>query len=135
MATRKKPLSSPPTPPPTDGDGFLCLSGDALWKWRALDAEFRAANVEMDSVKRQIAAEIAKYPELTALMGKQLELFGTIGTARAELAGVQADVEKLFGVSLKECAFDDKTGRLYHLMDDGERGEPMRQKKAKRRKR
>jgi len=130
----KKKVEAPPPALPVDEDGFLCLTGDRLWKWRALDAELRAGLVELDSVKRQIAAEVAKNPELGGLLSKQGELMGAISMSRSELTSVQGEIEKQFNVSLKECAFDDKTGRLYNLKEDGERGEPMKTK-AKRSKR
>lgn len=132
MASRK--VEAPKPALPVDEDGFLCLTGDRLWKWRALDAELRAGLVELDSVKRQIAAEVAKNPELGGLLSKQGELMGAISMSRSELTVVQGEIEKQFNVSLKECAFDDKTGRLYNLKEDGERGEPMKTK-AKRSKR
>lgn len=133
MAAKKK-VEAPQPALPVDEDGFLCLTGDRLWKWRALDAELRAGLVELDSVKRQIAAEVAKNPELGGLLSKQGELMGAISMSRSELTVVQGEIEKQFNVSLKECAFDDKTGRLYNLKEDGERGEPMKTR-AKRSKR
>jgi hypothetical protein len=133
MAARKKTTPAPKPVPPTDEDGFLCLKGDRLWRWRAHDAELRAAIAEMDVVKVQVAAEIAKTPGLGALLGKQGELGAAISLAKSELMKVHAEIEEEFGVSLKECAFDDKTGRLYHLTESGERGAPLEQKKTKRR--
>jgi len=130
MAARKKPAPAKPAPP-LDEDGFMRLTGDRLWKWRALDAELRAGIVELDSVKRQIATEIARHPALAGLLSKQGELGAGISVARAELAKVLEEIEAEFGVDLKQCAFDDKTGRLYNLTEDGERGTPM--KKTKRR--
>lgn len=127
----RRPKEDIPKPsPPVDDEGNFCLSGDRLWKYRALDAELRTAMIALDSVKREIAAEIAKHPELTSLMGKQLECFGALGTAKAEFTTFQAEIEALFGVSLKECAFDDRTGRLHHLSDGGEPGDPMKAKKT-----
>jgi hypothetical protein len=37
-------------PARVDEDGFLCLTGDRFWKWRAVDVELRAGLVELDSV-------------------------------------------------------------------------------------
>jgi len=116
----------------TDEDGFLCLKGDQLWKWRALEAEHRAANVELSMVSQRIQMEIAKHPELPTLLAKQKEMLSTISISHAELVNVQAEIEKAFGVSLKECAFDDKTGRLYNLTADGQRTAVKPSKKRRR---
>jgi hypothetical protein len=136
-SSAKKKTSTPRVVPPAlplDEDGFLCLTGDRLWKWRAHDAELRTATLELESLKQRIAHEVSRHPELSALLGQQAGAMGAVSTARAELSAVQTEIEKEFGVSLAECAFDDKTGRLYHLKEDGERGEPMKTK-AKRNKR
>lgn len=116
-----------------DDEGYYCLKGDRFWKWRALDAELRAATAELDSVSRQIQVEISKHPELAALLQQKAALAGTISTAQSELLTVQTEIEKLMGVSLKECAFDDKSGRLYHLASDGSRGDPMKKPRSARR--
>ena len=116
----------------TDDEGYLRLTGDRLWKWRALDAELRAAQAELETVSHQIQVEIAKNPDLSAMLQKKASLAGTMSTAKAEIASMQAEIEKDLGISLKEHAFDDKTGRLYHLGPDGSQGEPVKQKSRKR---
>jgi hypothetical protein len=132
MATKK--AAPPPNPDLdiVDEDGFLCLKGNRLWKWRALEAELRAELLELDSVKQRIQIEISKNPELPPLLTRQAELASSISQAKAEVLGLQGEIEQLFGVSLKECAFDDKTGRLYNLSDGGERGDPVKPKISKR---
>ncbi len=119
------------TPPSVDEEGFLCLKGDRLWKWRALDAEVRAALAELEMASQQIALEISKNPELSALIQKKAALAGTISTAKTELLTVQREIEEAMHVSLKDCSFDDKTGRLYNLAADGSQGEPMKPSKHK----
>jgi len=111
-----------------DDDGFLCLKGDLFWRWRALDAELRAAIAEMESAQQQIQVEIAKQPELSALLQRKAALAGTISTAKTELLTVQGEIENALGISLKEHAFDDKTGRLYNLTAEGSQGDPMKPK-------
>ncbi len=115
-----------------DEDGFLCLKGDRLWKWRALEAALRAAQAEMDSVQQRLQIEVAKNPELPPLFAKKIELANNISMAKTEVLALQAEIEKVFGVSLTECAFDDKTGRLYNLNDAGDRGEPVKASAVKR---
>ncbi len=123
MASRKKRVHGLDL---VDEDGVLCLKGDRLWKWRALEAELRAASIESEVVQSRIQDEIAKTPELGALLAKKSDLARVVSTAKTELATVQAEIEKAFGVSLQHCAFDDKTGRLYNLTSEGERGDPVK---------
>lgn len=114
-----------------DDEGFLCLKGDLFWRWRALDAELRAALAEMESAQQQIQVEIAKQPELSALLQKKAALAGTISTAKTELLTVQGEIENTLGISLKEHAFDDKTGRLYNLTAGSSQGDPVKPRSRK----
>jgi hypothetical protein len=119
-------------PPNLDSEGYLCIPNPLLWKWRALDAELRAHTFEMDQVKSRISAEISKNSVLAGLFGSQAGLSGQISVAKGELNNVLAEIEALLGVSLKDCAFDDKTGRLYNLAENGTRGEPVQLPKKRR---
>jgi hypothetical protein len=121
--------------PPVDAEGFLCLTGDRLWKWRALDAELRAGQTELERLSGAIQAEISKHADLANMIQQKAALGGTVSVAKSELLAVQAQIEAEMGVSLKECAFDDKTGRLYHLTTDGSRGEAVRAAKRPRKSR
>jgi hypothetical protein len=121
--------------PPVDAEGFLCLTGDRLWKWRALDAELRAGQTELERLSGAIQAEIGKHADLANMIQQKAALGGTVSVAKSELLAVQAQIEAEMGVSLKECAFDDKTGRLYHLTTDGARGEAVRAAKRPRKSR
>lgn len=111
-----------------DGDGYFVLTGERLWKWRAREAELRAAQSELDATVRELQAFIDKVPELSTLFAKKTALAGALSVAKGELATVQTEIESVFGISLKECAFDDASGRLYHLVD-GQRGEPIKRRK------
>jgi hypothetical protein len=112
-----------------DDEGVLCLKGDLFWKWRALDAELRSLQLEVSSTQAKIVVEIDKHPQLKELFSAKAALAGQLSVAQTELTNVQAEIEKLLGVSLKDCAFDDKTGRIYNLAADGSRGEPRRLQK------
>jgi hypothetical protein len=133
MAMRKsKKAAEVVSSPNMDSEGFLCIQGTTLWKWRALDAELRALLSEMEQVKARVSAEIAKHQELASLFGIQAGLAGQISVAKGELNSVQSEIESQLGVPLKDCAFDDKTGRLYNLAQDGTRGEPVKPPKKRR---
>jgi hypothetical protein len=116
------------TPDIVDDEGILCLKGPLFWKWRALDAEYRTATMSMAHVKSKIEAEINKSPILMALFSEHAGLAGQISVAKNELMNVHLEIETHMGISLKDCAFDDKTGRLYNLSSDGARSEPVKPK-------
>lgn len=122
-----------PAVPLVDDEGFLCLQGELLWKWRALDAELRTANLEIETTQARISAEIEKNPALKELLSQKASLAGQLSSAKTELNSVLAQVEQVMGVSLKDCAFDDKSGRLYNLGEDGSRGAPLKPSKKKKR--
>jgi len=119
------------TPDIVDDEGILCLKGPLFWKWRALDAEYRTAIITMAQTKTKIESEINKNPTLVTLLGEQAGLAGQISVAKTELTNVQLEIEAHMGVSLKDCAFDDKTGRLYNLSSDGTRSEPIKSKRVR----
>ena len=126
---RKKTTKNPSINPDiTDEDGILCLKGDLFWKWRALDSELRTATIELEQTKANISIEIAKHQVLAELISKQAGLVGQVSVAKGELLNVQAEIEKKMSVKLADCAFDDKTGRLYNLAEDGTRGAPVKPK-------
>ena len=120
--------------PIVDEDGILCLKGDLFWKWRALDSELRAATSELTQVKSDISIEIAKHSALAEMISRQAGLIGQVSVAKGELLNVQAEIEKKLSVKLTDCAFDDKTGRLYNLAEDGSRGAPVKPKARRARK-
>jgi hypothetical protein len=137
MATKKTKKTEKPkqhvTPPEyIDEDGCLCVKGEKLWKWRALDSELRTLTIELERASEKINALIAATPELAKLYGDRAGLAGQVSAARGELTNVQQEIEKAIGVSLKECAFDDKSGRIYNLSPDGERGDPVKSPKKRR---
>ena len=126
--SKEKPTAASPSSrdeSTTDADGFLCVTGDRLWKWRALDAELRMSLAELNAVKQGITTEVALHPALVELFARQTDLLHAVSTGRAELATMHAEIEAVYGVSLKECSIDDKTGRLHNLTAEGTRGEPL----------
>jgi hypothetical protein len=119
-------------PSGVDAEGYLLIEGTRLWKWRALDAELRVAQAELESVSQHLQVEIAKHPEISALLQRKAALAGTISSAKTELLNVQQEIEVYLGVPLKTCSFDDKTGRVYNLGHDGAIGEPIKARKQPR---
>jgi hypothetical protein len=111
--------------PYRDSDGFICVTGALLWKWRALDAELRAWQAELDVIAGLIQAEMAKNAKLSELFQRKSALVGNVSVAKGELLSAQGEIEKEIGISLRECAFDDKTGRIYALNENGDRGDPV----------
>ena len=133
MARKKTVVTT--TEPLVDDEGFLRVPSGLLWKWRALEAELRSSTLEIDQAQAHISAEIEKNPTLKEWLAKKAGLVGQLSNAKSELATVEAQVETTMGVSLKDCAFDDKTGRLYNLAEDGSQGAPKKPTKAPRKKR
>lgn len=116
-----------------DEDGYLCLKGDLFWRWRALDAETRTAQMALERATSKIQAEIDKNPALKELLADKAAAAGAVSAAMSELRTVQADIEEKMGLSIKDCSFDDKTGRLYVHAPDGTK-EPVKPAKRSRRK-
>jgi len=112
--------------------GFLTLTTEHLWKWRALDAELRAASTALDVVRANIQAEIAKNSELVALLARQHDLASSAAQAASELVTMRATIETSYGVKLEECSIDDRTGRLHDLTSDGTPGKPKTTQRTKR---
>jgi hypothetical protein len=108
-----------------DADGFLCLTGTLLWKYRAIDAEYR--NTQLAALRKQadIEEEIQKHDRLRGLVAERRALLGESSVRATELQAVQQEIEATLGVSLKDCAIDDKSGRIFTLRADGTQ-EPVR---------
>lgn len=118
-----------------DEDGFLVVPTPLLWRWRAHEAELRSATLEMEQAQAFISSEIEKNPTLKEWLAKKAALVGQMSNAKSEVSTIQALIETTMGVSLKDCAFDDKTGRLYNLAEDGSQGTPKKPVKKPRSKR
>ncbi len=102
----------------TDEEGHYRLTGELFWKYRAVDSDYVRVQAAVLHNKEQINAFIEKTPELRDLFAKKTELMNQSSITVGELMAVQAQIEKLFGVDLKECSIDDKTGVL-HVLKDG----------------
>ena len=114
-----------------DADGFLCLQGAHLWKWRALDAELRAAAVELVSTEHKILAVVAQHEQLSSLIQQKAGFAAVISHTRTEIQNTQAEIEKDLGISLKNYSFDDKTGRLHDLTPTVVQSAPVRKSTRK----
>lgn len=118
-----------------DADGNMVIEPTLLWKWRAHEAELRAAQLEHDTVTREVQDEITKNPVLSQLVQRKAAAASSLSMAMKEIEQVQAELEKELGISLKQVAFDDKTGRVYNLAEgtvtqEGAQGGPVKPTKT-----
>ena len=121
-AKKRSPRNAPNPPTPSvDAEGFLCLSGDLFWKYRALDSDYARAQLELLQVKANIKAEIDRCPALKDLLAREGNLLAKSALALNELQMVNLEIEGCLGISLENCAIDDRTGRVYDLNPDGEK--------------
>jgi hypothetical protein len=109
--------------PYVDAEGFLCLHGELLWKFRAVDAEYRNLVLGVEAKRNLIAEEIKKHPELAQMLAERDAITQQANAYLGEVRAVQAEIEKALSVKLQECTIDDKTGRVFQLVDG--KAEPM----------
>jgi hypothetical protein len=102
-----------------DTDGVICLRGELLWKYRAVDAEYRNILLAIGQKDSAIRLEIQKNRTLSALMAEKETLQVSKKSHEVELNEVHSSIESVLGISLKECAIDDKTGRVFSFAEDG----------------
>jgi|ERR1051325_102308 hypothetical protein len=102
-----------------DEDGFYCLKGDLLWKYRAISAEYEKVQAQVLSNNLAIRNEIEKHPELKKLYEDKGALTAASSVALGELTTVQEEIEKKLGLSLRNCGINDKTGRVFVINPDG----------------
>jgi hypothetical protein len=114
-----------------DEDGFTVLGPDHLWKWRALQAEVEKEQLRLEGIHRDLQAALSKQPEIVSLFEQKTQGFAAVSAAKAELLNVQAEIEALLGISLKEHALDDRTGRLHHVAPDGSMGQPVKRRRQR----
>jgi len=108
---------------PVDDQGFVCLQGELLWKYRALDSEYRSACVGVTQKDAELAVELAK-PEhqiIRQLHSDRIALKIEAARKGESLSEFNRDVEKKMGVSLQACSIDDETGRIYILQDGAQK--------------
>lgn len=116
---RKVVAENVPSAAPLDDEGFYCIKGEPLWKYRAHQAEFDTIQHKLLLNKQAIRAVMEANPELKRLFEEQAELLRASSTAMTDLSAVNTQIEKMLGVSLKNCGIDDKTGRVHELSPDG----------------
>jgi hypothetical protein len=95
-----------------DSEGFVCLAGHLLWKYRAVDAEFRNAHLALVQKQAELDAELQKHEKIRALLLDKATIARLAGEKKSELQGVHHEIESVIGVSLANCAIDDQTGRV-----------------------
>ncbi len=99
-----------------DDDGFYCVKGDLLMRYRTFSAEYENTQLKLLLNRQNLAAEMAKHPELKTLRDEQNALLGASSSALHELEEVQKQISEKLGIDLKNCGIDDKTGRI-HVVD------------------
>lgn len=98
-----------------DDDGFPYLGGELLWKFRAVDAEYKNAVLAMNMKIAELDAEMSKHPDIKRLIGERESLALVMKDAIKELGNVNRQIEEEVGVQLSNCSIDDKTGRIFML--------------------
>jgi len=113
-----------------DGDGFYCIKGELLWKYRAASSEFENTQLRLARNKEALIIETSKHPEIKALRDEQAALLGASSLALKELEEVQKQISGMLGVDLKNCGIDDKTGRIHVVDSLTGKTEPLAPKKS-----
>lgn len=108
-----------------DGDGYLCLRGEDLWRYRAVDAEFHKLVAQKAALDEGLKNLLTKYPDVKELFDKRNSLAAELVKAQKNLTEVHQLIEAKFGVILTNCAIDDATGRLHELVNN-KPGEPLK---------
>lgn len=125
----KKPAKPAKTPKTTskipveylDDDGYYVLKGELLWQYRALDAELRNLSLDAKSRAEELQAELDKHPEIKELISAKNAITAETAVKMHDLQLLHKQIEDIFSVSLKNCAIDDKTGRIHEFVD----GQPV----------
>jgi hypothetical protein len=99
-------------------DSFLYLKGELLWKYRAVDAEYRNFMLALNMKKQEVQNEFDKHPELAKLIRERDYLLSQASIHAKEVQEVNMQIEKELKVELKNCSIDDKTGRIF-VLDNG----------------
>ena len=106
-------------PVPVDEDGFMCLQGELLWKYRAVDAEYRNTVLAMDGKQREILEELKKYPDLQRMVGERDALTISVRLHQNELIEVYKVISDALHIAdMTNVSIDDRTGRVF-VLDDG----------------
>lgn len=110
-----------------DADGYLCLRGEDLWKYRAVDAEYHKLIAQKAALDEGLKLLLSKYPDVKELFDKRNSIAAEMVKAQKNLVEVHQQIEAKFGVTLTNCAIDDATGRLHELVGN-KPGEPLKPK-------
>jgi hypothetical protein len=117
MAKKKATAVATISPDYLDDEGYYVLKGELLWQYRALDAEIRNLNMDAKIRSDELAAELDKHPEIKELISAKNAITAETAVKMHDLALLNKKIEDVFKVNLKNCAIDDKTGRIHEFVD------------------
>lgn len=109
----------------TDEDGFSALKDEVFWRWRALDAECRAHQMELSMLGQKIESELQANPPLAKLFTRKATAGNELSVAKAALNDLLANVTGVTGIPAPDLIINDKTGRLYAVAADGKEPQPV----------
>jgi hypothetical protein len=125
MARKKKEIITEQpeviTPPPPedrvhpdyrDENGDVRLPPIQYWKYRALSAEIAKTRLEYDKAKADFEAIVLNTPSLMNCRAQMASAKGQSAQFVAEINEFHKEVEEKTGLDLKNCAFDDISGRI-----------------------
>lgn len=95
----------------------LTIKGDVFWKWRALSSDYERLAMMLSVKSTELNAALAASPEIKALIDQRVAAANEASVAKSELLKCQEAIELKYKINLKDCAIDDKTGRVFNLKD------------------
>lgn len=100
----------------------IFMTGELLWKYRAVDAEMRNAELQRRhmEIEMDTCVGVCGDPSLQKLWNLLKNSKNDILTRQQALKDVQAQIEKELNVSLKNTAINDETGEVF-LLDTSEK--------------
>jgi hypothetical protein len=111
---------------PVDGEGFYALPKMLLMEYRAMDSEFRHADLSFKVVSNELNLALSKLPEIQKLLAQKAALFTETCTKKNALQEIHHVIEATFKLKINEIAIDDLTGRIHQLVDGKEAPDPLK---------
>lgn len=102
---------------PTDEQGFYYLPKELLMEYRALDSECRHVHLCLRMTTQELDALLAKHPEIQTKILEKGNLTMEARNKTEALREVYARIEALYGITMKDIAIDDLSGRMQVVTD------------------
>lgn len=103
----------------SEEDDSMVLTGVLFWKFRAVESDFARVQMELDLKSAELGQLMAKYDDVRACFGARQALLNELSTKKADVIAVQQEIQAHLGVDLRNCSFDDKTGRIHVILPSG----------------